>query len=1104
MDKIYRRILSAMTASVLTLPLLSAGTVQAEYGDDDIPVIPYEPGTGTPIDIENKSTWHVLEERPIEEQIHGDYIRQLREGLSTRDETISMSISRTEDYKEAYQYIWNNAVTVHTGRPKEGDYIRWQVDTAEVTSDDHYMTGILNLDFKPVYLSDADQEAAVDEAAAALIDDLGIAYKNDYQKISRIFSWMTVNIKYADTAAGNQTAYAALVDKKTDSRGFALAFYRLMLEMGVDSRIIRGKTDKHSDWFWNIVKLGDSWYYIDAARAVYSGIFEQWFLMGASDFANHTAASEYTSLSFKTIYPLAGEHFTPSAEDENETDILRAYFEVNEVKVDENDTLPLNAYVISRNGDQREIVWSSSDPSVVTVDGYGVITGVSEGSAWIYAVPKAGGKADRCKVTVEKVYPDSGMVYAVFAATDQERNWGDLVFLRSKFNYETGYYGSIQDITGNVWYGRVLARGAAIEGARCNYNSTSRPWRNIGYAILRSYAAENQIIHPQNINGWFVTMDNLGEFYGAGFDLSRCTASSQVFGYDKNLRTVNLNGMYTKGMESLAAWFYSCNVLNELDLSPLDTSSIKSIAQICCLCTRLRKLNLGTFDASSLETTNRAFLGTALEEVVLGPKFTVWTDDAYFTKGDWTNGTITKTETELYAEYPSHAAEWAGTWTLAHRYVDVKEVRLSDRTLTVPAGYSKQLTATVLPEDADDKTLVWASEDETIAAVDQTGKVTGVKAGTVKITATANNGIMSSCDVTVTNDIPVESVTVKGSTKTLKPLDSIQLEAVVLPANATNKAVTWSSSDPSVATVNQNGVVTAVKAGSVTITVTTKDGGYSASWPITVEEVVYTPESLDLNYYSAAVATQSTFELRAAVRPILADQSVTWSSSDESVATVDQDGTVHVHRYGIAGITAVSDVNPSLSKTCWIYGRFYDVNDNSKYYYNHVYWAADNGITQGYDRVYFGPQLTCTRREFSIFLYRMMGRSSVSGTLPFPDTNKYSKTSDSYKAMLWCYNKGIVKGYSDGTFRPDNSINRKDAMIMLYRLKGKPNVSGSMKFNDVAALGYASNTDTYKAIIWGTQQGITNGYNDGTFKPFADCLREHIVTFIHRCDDKFN
>ena len=140
MKKIYRRILSAMTASVLTLPLLSAGTVQAEYGDDDIPVIPYEPGTGTPIDIENKSTWHVLEERPIEEQIHGDYIRQLREGLSTRDETISMSISRTEDYKEAYQYIWNNAVTVHTGRPKEGDYIRWQVDTAEVTSDDHYMT----------------------------------------------------------------------------------------------------------------------------------------------------------------------------------------------------------------------------------------------------------------------------------------------------------------------------------------------------------------------------------------------------------------------------------------------------------------------------------------------------------------------------------------------------------------------------------------------------------------------------------------------------------------------------------------------------------------------------------------------------------------------------------------------------------------------------------------------------------------------------------------------------------------------------------------------------------------------------------------------------
>jgi hypothetical protein len=61
-----------------------------------------------------------------------------------------------------------------------------------------------------------------------------------------------------------------------------------------------------------------------------------------------------------------------------------------------------------------------------------------------------------------------------------------------------------------------------------------------------------------------------------------------------------------------------------------------------------------------------------------------------------------------------------------------------------------------------------------------------------------------------------------------------------------------------------------------------------------------------------------------------------------------------------------------------------------------------------------------------------------------------------------------------------------------------------MRFSDVSALGVSSGSDTYKSIIWGTQQGITNGYSDGTFRPLYDCLREHIVTFIHRYDQKFN
>ena len=264
------------------------------------------------------------------------------------------------------------------------------------------------------------------------------------------------------------------------------------------------------------------------------------------------------------------------------------------------------------------------------------------------------------------------------------------------------------------------------------------------------------------------------------------------------------------------------------------------------------------------------------------------------------------------------------------------------------------------------------------------------------------------------------------------------------------------------------------------------------------------PESISLNRTSLEMATETNTKLTASIQPSDSDQTVTWTSSDENIAKVDSTGTVTALRYGKVTITASSKADSSLRASCSIQTRFYDVNDSSKYYYKPVYWAADSGITTGYDRVYFGPQRNCTRRELSIFLWRLAGKPAASGSLPFSDTGKYAKTTDSYKAILWCYTNGIVKGYSDGTFRPDNPIVRKDTMIMLYRLAGKPSVSGTLKFPDARALGYGPETDTYKSIVWGTQNGITNGYADGSFKPLVNCLREHIVTFVYRYDQKYN
>ena len=273
-------------------------------------------------------------------------------------------------------------------------------------------------------------------------------------------------------------------------------------------------------------------------------------------------------------------------------------------------------------------------------------------------------------------------------------------------------------------------------------------------------------------------------------------------------------------------------------------------------------------------------------------------------------------------------------------------------------------------------------------------------------------------------------------------------------------------------------------ASALTITVKTQKEGEESEKYLSILET------------EEIMATKSELRLTLNVSP--QDAEVIFTSSDESVATVDQNGKVTAHRYGKAEINASFADDPTITASCTIQTRFYDVFHPSLYYYKPVYWAADTGITKGYDRVYFGPQQNCTRREMSIFLWRLAGKPEVSGSLPFSDLGKYSETTDTYKAILWCQTNGIVKGYSDGTFRPDAPVIRKDVMIMLYRLAGKPNVSGTMKFPDVRALGYGTNTDTYKSIIWGTQLGITKGYSDGNFQPLSNCLREHIVTFIYR------
>ncbi len=227
---------------------------------------------------------------------------------------------------------------------------------------------------------------------------------------------------------------------------------------------------------------------------------------------------------------------------------------------------------------------------------------------------------------------------------------------------------------------------------------------------------------------------------------------------------------------------------------------------------------------------------------------------------------------------------------------EVTSIILSETALELYPGDVFELTATVLPEDAEDKTIRWQSTDTDVATVDD-GKVTAVSVGTAKIVARIGN-IRAECSVTV-SATEVTSVVLNKTSLELYPGDEAELTVTISPEDATDKTVIWSSSDTDIATVN-NGKVTAVSVGTATIAA--RVGGVEAECSVTVSPVEVI--SVTLNETSLELYPGDVFELEATVSPENAtDKTIVWSSSDTDIATV-LDGKVTALSVGTATIVA--------------------------------------------------------------------------------------------------------------------------------------------------------------------------------------------------------
>ena len=256
---------------------------------------------------------------------------QLRGYMKNRTEEFTMYV--LSDSSDP-QYVVDSLIasaSVHNGNPKEGDSIqwhwgRWDAEYSRTWTGSTYQ---YTFDIIFAYYTTAAQEKKLDTAVSNLISSLGLSGKSDYQKVKKVYDYICANVTYDydnlydDSYTLKFSAYAALVNKTAVCQGYALLFYRLMLELGIDARLIPGigGGGAHA---WNIVELDGLYYNLDSTWD--AGVSSYgYFLTNSWDFPDHYRYLEYETWEFHEEYPMAAENYTPGVAGEMDQCIFMDY-----------------------------------------------------------------------------------------------------------------------------------------------------------------------------------------------------------------------------------------------------------------------------------------------------------------------------------------------------------------------------------------------------------------------------------------------------------------------------------------------------------------------------------------------------------------------------------------------------------------------------------------------------------------------------------------------------------------------------------------------------------------------------------------------------------
>ena len=438
----------------------------------------------------------------------------------------------------------------------------------------------------------------------------------------------------------------------------------------------------------------------------------------------------------------------------------------------------------------------------------------------------------------------------------------------------------------------------------------------------------------------------------------------------------------------------------------------------------------------------------------------------------------------------------------------VNEVSLDKTELALTVGDTQTLTATITPNDANNKNVSWSSDKPSVATVDENGKVTAVAVGTANITVkTVDGGKTAVCAVTVTAKSSGGGSTGGGSSSG----GSSSSDRDSSDSNPVIKTETKNNTDGSTTKTEtrKDGSVTQTttgKDGSVSKTETKKDG--SSVTEIKAADGSTGTVKTDKNGQTEAKTALSNKAIEDAKRngeAVKAPVEVKASRNSDTAPVVKvelprnsgetkveipvsnvrpgtvavlvhPDGTEEIVKNSIPtedGIQLTVDGNATVK-----------IVDNSKGFIDiRNHWAEDEidfvsarGLVNGMSDTIYAPNNSTTRAQLWTILARQNDADLTGGSVWYEKAQNWAKT----------------KGVSDGA-NPNGTIDRAQMVTMLWRAAGQPTAGGTANFTDVPADSYYAN-----AVSWAVEGGITAGVGGGRFDPNSTCTRAQIATFLYR------